>query len=125
MSTKQSILFAFAILSLSSLLLFIIFGESGLADLNILKREKNAIEEKNEAITQENLTKYREIDRLKHDLKYVEKVARDELGMIREGEVIIKPKDADGREGPVGSRQTAVGRRQTTDDRQLQTTDDR
>ena len=92
MSTKQSILFACAILCLFSLLLFVIFGESGLADLNILKKERSRIVEKNEKLNQENLAKYREIDRLKHDLVYVEKVARDELGMIREGEVIIKPK---------------------------------
>lgn len=80
-----------AILCLSCLLLFIIFGESGLADLSILKREKDRIVQKNEKINQENLSKYREIDRLKHDLNYLEKVARDELGMIKEGEVIIKP----------------------------------
>lgn len=90
MSTKQSILLAFAILCLFSLLLLIIFGESGLADLNILKKEKSRIEEESEKLNQENIAKYREIDRLKHDLDYVEKVARDELGMIREGEVIIK-----------------------------------
>ena len=90
MSTKQSILLAFAILCLFSLLLLIIFGESGLADLNILKKEKSRIEEESEKLNQENIAKYREIDRLKHDLVYVEKVARDELGMIREGEVIIK-----------------------------------
>ena len=90
MSTKQSILLALAILCLFSLLLLIIFGESGLADLNILKKEKSRIEEESEKLNQENIAKYREIDRLKHDLDYVEKVARDELGMIREGEVIIK-----------------------------------
>ena len=92
MSAKQSIFLALAILFLFSMLLFITFGENGLADLNILRGERNRIVEKNEALTQENLAQYREIGRLKDDLQYVEKVARDELGMVKKGEVIIKPK---------------------------------
>ena len=92
MSTKQSILLALAILCLFSLVLFIVFGESGLADLNLLKQERDRIAEKNEQVTQENLTRYREIDRLENDLEYVEQVARDELGMVKPDEVIIKPK---------------------------------
>ncbi len=92
MSTKQSILLALAILCLFSLLLFIVFGESGLADLNLLKQERNRIVDKNEQLTQENLAKYREIDRLENDLAYVEQVARDDLGMVKPDEVIINPK---------------------------------
>jgi len=92
MSTKQSICLAFAILGLAILLFVIIFGESGLADLNILKREKRNIDMLNERIAQENLLKYREIDRLKTDLDYIEKVARDELGIVKAGEIVIKPK---------------------------------
>ena len=93
MSTKQNILLALAILCLFSLLLFIVFGESGLADLNLLKQERDRIREKNERITEENIANYREIERLKNDLEYVGQVARDELGMVREDEVIIKPKE--------------------------------
>ena len=85
-----------AILGLFTLMLFIIFGESGLADLNILRDEKLKIDEGNERIAQENLSKYREIDRLRHDPEYIEKVARGELGMVREGEIVIRPKKAGG-----------------------------
>ena len=92
MDTKQSILIAFAILVLFSMILFMIFGDYGLADLHISKKERDSVIEKNEAIDQESLSMYREIYRLEHDLKYVEKVARDELGMIGKDEVIIKTK---------------------------------
>jgi cell division protein FtsB len=33
-----------------------------------------------------------EIDRLKHDPEYIENIARQELGMIGENEVILKPR---------------------------------
>ena len=90
MDTKQNILIAFVILLLFSMILFMIFGDYGLADLYLVKQERDNVVEKNEAIDQENLSMYREINRLEHDLKYIEKVARDELGMIGKDEIIIK-----------------------------------
>ena len=39
-----------------------------------------------------NLSLYREIDRLKHDPKYIEDVVRRELGLIGKDEVIFKLK---------------------------------
>jgi cell division protein FtsB len=33
---------------------------------------------------------YREIDRVKNDLKYIENVARQELGMVGKDEVILR-----------------------------------
>ena len=95
MNAKQSILLSFAILGLFTLMLFIIFGESGLADLNILRSEKMKIEEANEKTAQESISKHREIDRLRNDPEYIEKIARGELGMVRKGEIIIKPRKVD------------------------------
>ena len=40
-----------------------------------------------------NLSLYREIDRLEHDTGYIEDVVRRELGLISEGEVIFKLKN--------------------------------
>lgn len=89
MSSKQKILFALIILSLFSLLLFIVFGENGLADLNLLKIEKDSLLKENAELTRKNLSLYREIERLKNDPEYVENVARQELGVIGKDEVII------------------------------------
>ncbi|GAI05136.1 unnamed protein product, partial [marine sediment metagenome] len=73
------------------LLFFIIFGEHGFIDLNILKTERNQLVEKNEQLTHENISLSIEIDRLKHDPKYIENIARQELGMVGEDELILKP----------------------------------
>ncbi len=72
------------------MLLFIIFGDNGLVDLNLLKRERNGLIEKNAKITKDNLSLYRVIDRLEHDSGYIEDVIRRELGLIAKDEVIFK-----------------------------------
>jgi len=90
MRSKQTIFLALTILLLSSLLLLIVFGDNSLIDLNRLKAERNTLLQKNEALKQENLSLYREIERLKNDPKYVENVARQELGVIGKDEVILK-----------------------------------
>jgi cell division protein FtsB len=94
-STKQNILIAFVILGILTLLLFIIFGDNGLADLHLLKTERDALVEKNRELARENRSLYREIDRLKHDPKFVESIARQELGVIGKEEVILKMKSKD------------------------------
>ena len=93
MSLKQKILLSLSTLVIFSLLLFIIFGDNGLVDLNLLKRERHLLIEKNAKISMDNLSLYREIDRLEHDTGYIEDVVRRELGLISEGEVIFKLKN--------------------------------
>lgn len=92
MSSKQKILLAFTIVGLFSLLLFIVIGENGLADLNVLKRERDSLLKDNAELTRENLSLCREIERLKYDPKYIENVARRELGMIGKDEIIFSLK---------------------------------
>ena len=91
MTQKQSIFISLAVALMFSLLFFIIFGEHGFIDLNGLKAEKIQLNEKNDRLTQENLSLSGEIDRLKHDPHYIENVARQELGMVGENELILKP----------------------------------
>jgi len=92
MTKKQSILFSIAVVLMFSLLFFIIFGEHGLIDLNALNAEKFQLKEKNELLTHNNLSLSVEIDRLKYDPHYIENVARQELGMVGENELILKPR---------------------------------
>ena len=91
MTQKQSIFISLAVALMFSLLFFIIFGEHGFIDLNRLKTEKIQLNENNDRLTQENLSLSVEIDRLKHDPHYIENVARQELGMVGENELILKP----------------------------------
>ena len=92
MSLKKNIMLVLAIVSMFLMLLFIVFGENGLSDLSKIKKQKENLSRKNEEIKKENISFYREIERLKHDPKYVEDVARKELGVIGKDEVIIKVK---------------------------------
>ncbi|OQY55787.1 MAG: hypothetical protein B6245_19240 [Desulfobacteraceae bacterium 4572_88] len=87
---KQNILLSFAILALFSLSVLIIFGDKGLADLNLLKKSRDGLTEQNEALTQENISLYRSIERLKSDPVFIENVAREELGVIGKNEIIFK-----------------------------------
>ncbi len=92
MNLKKNIVLFVAIISMLLMLLFIVFGENGLTDLYRLKRRRDGLVKKTEALTKKNLSFYHEIERLKNDPKYVENVARQELGVIGKDEMIIKVK---------------------------------
>ena len=91
MTRTQGIFLSVTVVLLFSLLFFIIFGEHGFMDLNILKKERDQLAEKNGQLSHQNLSLSVEIDRLKHDPKYIENIARQELGMVAEDELILKP----------------------------------
>ena len=91
MTRKQGIFLSIAGILLFSLLFFIVFGEYGYIDLTVLKTERDQLVEKNELLTDENISLSVEIDRLKNDPKYIENIARQELGMVAEDELILKP----------------------------------
>ena len=93
MDNKQKILISFCILTLFSMLLFILFSDKGLSDLFKLKSERDRLMNQNVQLKRENDTLYRTIERLRNDPEYIESVARKELGMIKKDEVILKPKD--------------------------------
>ena len=92
MSLKKNIMLFLAIMTMCLMLLFIVYGENGLTDLYKLKMEKDNLSKKNDELKKENISFYREIERLKNDPRYVEDVARKELGVIGKDEMIIKVK---------------------------------
>lgn len=92
MSARNKILLSLSIVALFALLLFLVFNEYGLADLRSLRQERDRLLQKNAQLEQENLSLYRQIDRLQKDLDYIESVARQELGMVGKDEVVFKLK---------------------------------
>ncbi len=94
MSLVKKILLFLAILVLFNLILIVIFSDNGLVDLILLRKEKERSAEKNREVIRENLSLYREIERLKHDPEFIESVARKELGVVRKDEVILKPRSS-------------------------------
>ena len=94
MTKKHSLFLAISVLLLLGLFFFIIVSEHGLADLRFIKKERDRLVEENEKRTATNQAISVEIHRLKHDPAYIESIARQELGMIGEDEIILKPKIA-------------------------------
>lgn len=94
MSLGKKILLFLAILVLFNLILVVIFSDNGLVDLILLRKEKERSAEKNREVIRENLSLYREIERLKHDPEFIESVARKELGVVGKDEVILKPRSS-------------------------------
>ena len=92
MTRKQCILLSAAGILLGALFFFIIVSEHGLKDVNFLKKEQARLVNLNAQLSEENLAIRVEIERLKFDPAYIENIARQELGMIRADEFILKPK---------------------------------
>jgi len=96
MSKVQKTLLCIAICLMAGVFFVIVFGDTGLLELNVLKSEQNRLIRRNEEINRENQTLARQIDRLKNDPAYVESIARQELGLVGRGEVVI---ELDGKKG--------------------------
>jgi cell division protein FtsB len=94
MDVKQKILLSFAAVILFSLCVLIIFGDNGLSELQFLRQKRDRLVEQNEQVIRENLSLFREMERLENDLTYIENVARQQLGFIGKGEVILKLNDS-------------------------------
>ena len=72
------------------LLLWVIFGDNGWVELKRLQDTHKALVIGNARLTRENARMYDIVGRLQNDTKYIENIARQELGMVRPDEVIFK-----------------------------------
>ncbi len=95
MNGKQPLALAGAVFLILLMGFYILFSERGFADLQRLIADRNQLAEHNQRIVRENIALGEEIDRLNHDPAYIERIARKELGMIRQNEIVIKPQRAD------------------------------
>jgi cell division protein FtsB len=66
------------------------FGENGILHLFHLQKEVARIKEKNINLEEENQKLKEEVKRLRTDKRYIEEIARKELGMVKEGEIIYQ-----------------------------------
>lgn len=89
----------FFLLALGFLLffgIFAFFGDKGVLHLLRLKRELAGLKEGNLKMEEENRRLKEEVRRLQYDKQYIEEIARKELGLVKEGEIIYQfdlPKD--------------------------------
>lgn len=88
MSKKRVFLFIFIIFLILGIFTF--FGEKGIFSFLHLQKEVARIKEKNVKLEEENQKLREEVKRLQTDRRYIEEIARKELGMIKEGEIIYQ-----------------------------------
>jgi len=69
---------------------FTFFGDKGIVHLLRLQKEWGRIKETNVEMEEENRKLREEVKRLQHEKRYIEEIARKELGMVKEGEVIYQ-----------------------------------
>jgi len=79
----------FSVVPLCVLASWLTFGDRGLIYLHKKDKERQEYLEKIEALKKENQALIEEINRLRSDSEYIEKTARKEYNMIKDGEVIF------------------------------------
>ncbi len=70
-----------------------LIGEKGLMESMRARREYHQLELSLESLQRENARMQEEVRRLKDDPSAIEAVAREDLGLIRDGEVLVIIKD--------------------------------
>ncbi|MEK6539841.1 MAG: septum formation initiator family protein [Deltaproteobacteria bacterium] len=70
--------------------LLTIFGDRGLIRVYKLSKERDSIKNYNEKIKAENTAMKEEMELLKNDDKYIELIARKELGMVGRNELVYQ-----------------------------------
>jgi len=80
-----SLLFIFILLVLVSIT---VFGQRGLLHMTRLKEELKRFEVSNQKLQEENTALKKEIEQLKNDRRHLEDLARDQLGLAKENELI-------------------------------------
>ena len=70
--------------------LFTTFGDRGLLHFRRLSEEKRKLDERNFRLQRTNEALRERIYRLRHDNRYLEKIAREDLGLVRRGEIVYR-----------------------------------
>ncbi|MGB2705764.1 MAG: septum formation initiator family protein [Candidatus Omnitrophota bacterium] len=75
---------------LAGLLLLVLIFLPGFSKLRELKKQNRNLERRIELLTKANEELKKERERLENDPSYIEKIAREKLGMTRQDEIILK-----------------------------------
>lgn len=88
---------------------FIIFGNRGLLDNQRLKEKLSGLRAENSRIEAVNGGLKREVVLMREDLRYIESVARNELGMVKRGDFIYRFVETTGKKEEPTTPHQAVG----------------
>jgi len=70
--------------------MFIVFGNRGLRDNYVMGERLKALKKTNEDVLRENRELSKTARFLREDMSYIEQVARNELGMVRKGDLVYR-----------------------------------
>lgn len=70
--------------------LLITFGNRGVVDNYLMSKRLAKLKSQNREITIENNELKKKITLLRNDINYIEMMARNELGMVKKGDVIYR-----------------------------------
>ena len=70
--------------------LMITFGNRGLWDSYAMQQRLRDIQETNQTIAVDNTCLEKEISLLQSNLPYIEMIARNELGMVKDGDIVFR-----------------------------------
>ncbi len=74
----------------AAMVFFTLFGGRGLLQIYHLKEERDRIHLSNARLRDENEKLLQQVQRLRHNKEEVEKIAREELGLVKKGEIIYQ-----------------------------------
>lgn len=80
----------FTLIFIGVILSWLAFGERGFIHLYRMEKERQEYIDRIKKLKVANKKLMDEIDRLRNDREYIETIAKKELGLVRENEVIIK-----------------------------------
>ena len=89
-NTKLGLLLLLSGLFLIGMMALAIWGKHGLLEVWSRQRDLMEFAQEIDAIEHENGKLSQEIQRLRGDIGYFEKIAREELGLVRPGELVIE-----------------------------------
>lgn len=70
--------------------LLITFGNRGVVDNYLMSKKVASLKAQNEEITAENVDLKQKIILLRNDINYIEMIARNELGMVKKGDIVYR-----------------------------------
>jgi cell division protein FtsB len=107
-----------ALCLLGPILAWLAFGEQGFIRLYRMEMERQSYVERIQRLSEENQAMIEEINRLRTDMRYVEAVARKDLGLVKKNELIYRFSGKDNGQADPGGRSRAPGKGYPGDDSQ-------
>jgi len=95
---------------------FIVFGNRGLLDNQRLKEKLAGLRVENSRLEAVNGGLKREVVLMREDLRYIESVARNEMGMMKKGDLIYRFVDPAGKKDEPATPPSSGGNEQTAEE---------